>query len=215
MSDEVVLSYHDSLLHRSDVELLRGTGWLNDRLIGFWFEYLEKDLFISRHSPESVCLISPEVAQFVKLGTAQDASLFLEPLDLKSKSLILLPVNDLDSLDSAGGSHWSLLVYHASDQQFYDFDSSNQSNLQSSKKIVPKLGLPVARKNAIFSVKCTQQQNSWDCGIFTCCHAELVMEHHPNSFKLLPVLDHEIARDQRNRMLKIISQLSSMKEAKW
>lgn len=37
-SDEVVLSFHDSLLRRSDVELLRGCGWLNDRLIGFYFE---------------------------------------------------------------------------------------------------------------------------------------------------------------------------------
>ena len=36
--EEVVLSFGDSLLRRSDVELLRGCGWLNDRLIGFYFE---------------------------------------------------------------------------------------------------------------------------------------------------------------------------------
>ena len=36
--EEVILSFHDSLLRRSDVELLRGRGWLNDRLIGFYFE---------------------------------------------------------------------------------------------------------------------------------------------------------------------------------
>lgn len=37
-SEEVVLSFRDSLLRRSDVELLQNCGWLNDRLIGFYFE---------------------------------------------------------------------------------------------------------------------------------------------------------------------------------
>lgn len=37
-SEEVVLSFHDSLLRRSDVALLQNCGWLNDRLIGFYFE---------------------------------------------------------------------------------------------------------------------------------------------------------------------------------
>lgn len=35
---KVVLSFHDSLLHSSDVALLQSCGWLNDRLIGFYFE---------------------------------------------------------------------------------------------------------------------------------------------------------------------------------
>ena len=36
--DEVILSFHDSLLRRSDVELLQEGRWLNDKLIGFMFE---------------------------------------------------------------------------------------------------------------------------------------------------------------------------------
>ena len=36
--ERVALSFHDSLLRRCDVELLRDSGWLNDRLIGFYFE---------------------------------------------------------------------------------------------------------------------------------------------------------------------------------
>ena len=37
-ADEIVLSFHDSLLRRSDVSLLTDCGWLNDRVIGFYFE---------------------------------------------------------------------------------------------------------------------------------------------------------------------------------
>jgi len=36
--DTTVLSFHDSLLRQSDVALLDGTEWLNDKLIGFYFE---------------------------------------------------------------------------------------------------------------------------------------------------------------------------------
>ena len=36
--EEIVLSFHDSLLRRSDVALLQDCAWLNDRIIGFYFE---------------------------------------------------------------------------------------------------------------------------------------------------------------------------------
>ena len=36
--DEIVLSFYDSLLKKSDVELLNEGQWLNDRMIGFVFE---------------------------------------------------------------------------------------------------------------------------------------------------------------------------------
>ena len=65
MSDPVVISYHDSLLRESDLELLGGRNWLNDALIAFWFEYLQRNL----HSEQSKLLcISPEVTQLLKLG---------------------------------------------------------------------------------------------------------------------------------------------------
>lgn len=38
LADETVLSFHDSLLKRSDVALLEGGQWLNDKIIGFYFE---------------------------------------------------------------------------------------------------------------------------------------------------------------------------------
>lgn len=44
-NNPVVLSYHESLLRRSDVDLLRGPNWLNDTIISFYFEYLEIDRF--------------------------------------------------------------------------------------------------------------------------------------------------------------------------
>ena len=36
--DEIVLNFNDSLLRKSDVDLLGGPCWINDNLIGFTFE---------------------------------------------------------------------------------------------------------------------------------------------------------------------------------
>jgi Ulp1 family protease len=55
MADRVVLDYNNSLLKESDIKLLQGSNWLNDTLIGFWFEYLEHEVF----NDKSLCLISP------------------------------------------------------------------------------------------------------------------------------------------------------------
>ena len=78
MSNNIVLNYYNSLLRQSDMDLLRGRDWLNDQLIGFWFEYLENDVFKTRS--ESFCLVSPEVSHFIKLGSPDETQLIVEPL---------------------------------------------------------------------------------------------------------------------------------------
>ena len=93
MSDDIVLSYHNSLLRKSDVKLLNNPNWFNDQLIGFWFEFLEQNV-----ANDSICLISPEVAHFIKLtGSPEEAAVFVAPLNLSSRTLTLLPVNDATS----------------------------------------------------------------------------------------------------------------------
>ena len=36
--DAIILSFNDSLIHKSDVDLLDGPYWINDTIIGFCFE---------------------------------------------------------------------------------------------------------------------------------------------------------------------------------
>jgi sentrin-specific protease 8 len=44
--EKIILSYHDSCLYQSDLDILKcDSGWLNDRIISFYFEYLQKDVF--------------------------------------------------------------------------------------------------------------------------------------------------------------------------
>lgn len=44
--DKLILSYQDACLYESDLAILRSeTAWLNDRIISFYFEYLNREVF--------------------------------------------------------------------------------------------------------------------------------------------------------------------------
>ena len=51
------------------------------------------------------------MSQFLKLVDDQEVSCFVEPLELQSKEIIILAVNNATDPSQPGGSHWSLLVY--------------------------------------------------------------------------------------------------------
>lgn len=197
--DDVLVNYHNSLLRRSDVNLLRNAHWLNDQVIGFWFEYLENSIM-----DNSVCLVCPEVSQFIKLGSPSDTPIFVDPLNLSLRSLVLFPVNDSMFLDHPGGSHWSLLVYDGLVKKYYHLDSLSGANLGHAKKIANNLHLPYEE---VVELKCTQQENSYDCGVFVCSNAENVIRHclvNKGMLISLSILDSAFMNKQRSHMLQVV-----------
>jgi hypothetical protein len=55
MSDATVVSLGDALVRESDLNLLSGPYWLNDRIISFFFEYLHQvPIRLIPSSPEKV-----------------------------------------------------------------------------------------------------------------------------------------------------------------
>lgn len=205
MADEICLNYHNSLLRKSDVDLLQEGKWLNDKVIGFWFEYLEHDIYTDDNS---VCLIGPEVSQFIKLGSPEESVLFTEPLNLRDKLFILLPINDSVSFDSPGGSHWSLLVYSKPEDRYYHFDSMGGSNSDHAKRAARNMQISNGR---VIETKCAQQHNSYDCGVYVCCFTEHILRHctaEKKPLSSLPVLVPD-ARNHRKKMAELISTLST------
>lgn len=46
MDNKIILSFHDSIIYQSDLKIIKSsTEWLNDRIITFYFEYLQKEIF--------------------------------------------------------------------------------------------------------------------------------------------------------------------------
>lgn len=76
---DIVLNYGDSLLRTSEIEILKSNCWLNDVLIGFYFEYLDNQKSPLEGSPQ-MTFYPPGISQIVKLAC--------DPAELPSKTQI-------------------------------------------------------------------------------------------------------------------------------
>ena len=159
-SDPVYLSYGDSVLRMSDLAILQSNQWLNDRIIGFYCEYCQVDKFREK----GICFIAPEVTQCLKLMDGQELSIILEPLDLDTKRQLLFPLNNNQDPGSAGGSHWSLLVFSMVTKTFHHLDSSEGFNDAEAKKFSSKLSQYFKVTPKLIRTNVTQQSNGWACG---------------------------------------------------
>ena len=207
MGDRIVLSYHDSLVRESDMELLTGRHWLNDNLIAFWMEYIQRSLFPDQ---TRVLCISPEVTQLLKLGDQAEINIFLDPLEANFKDYILLPVNDNMSTVASGGSHWSLLVFSRLDSKWYHYDSQRGSNYRDARCLVQRINRYLEREAVLVDATCTQQDNSYDCGAFVMLNAQ----HAANAANKRAVLGTNClpryhANEMRLILKDIITQLKS------
>ena len=80
-------------------------------------------------------------------GNFDSKKALLSSLELDKKSIVLISINDNDSVE-AGGSHWSLLAWVKSEKKFYHFDSwgnapSKSAALQTANKISAAIGSPM------------------------------------------------------------------------
>lgn len=210
--DPVVVSLGDTLLRESDVRLLSGPFWVNDRLIGFYFEYLHQNKF---DGMDKLCFISPEVSQFLKLVSPAEIPIFLEPLSLEEKETILMAVNNAMDPESPGGSHWSLLVFTRQAKEFFHLDSSPGLNEDHARKLAKKVHEFLIKKLPKFSFRFTavdvlKQNNGYDCGIHTMTHAEESTRHflvYGNALGLDDILP-EVVKSKRSEVLALIDELA-------
>ncbi|XP_028160173.1 sentrin-specific protease 8 [Ostrinia furnacalis] len=206
----VVLSFHEILLHRSDVELLDGPYWLNDTIISFYFEYLERILF---SGASELLFVSPEVTQCIKMVETNEIKTFLEPLDINRKRFVFFALNDNDSPDTAGGSHWSLLVYSKPESCFYHLDSSSGSNHNVAWEFASHLITYFSKGEAVNFVdkECLQQSNGYDCGIHVICNTERLADcaHKHGHIGTCDMLVKINPSAKRKEIINIIHNLSN------
>lgn len=174
--NEIVLSYYDCLLRTSDVALLQGSHWLNDVIIGFYFEYLDNTF--NKIEKKELYFISPELTQLLKMTDPSQYNVFLDPLNISECKYIFFPLNNCDRKDAAGGSHWSLLVFCKQDKTCYHFDSSrgyNSSIASKFAKNVMSCLLDKDESNKKFvDMDSPQQDNGYDCGVYVLCLADVI-----------------------------------------
>jgi len=223
-----VLSYGDYILREFDVALLKGKDWLNDTLIGFYFEYLSNSALKSEqfdkqtgdkdNSERRGCqFVGPEVTQLLKLISKEEVSIVLEAViqGMDSKDFTLFPVNDSNSKihnGHVGGSHWSLLIYSKADKAFVHFDSVQKANDSDAKLIVSKLSSFTAAAPFSNHPSCGRQENGYDCGCHVLRNAELISEFVAGRGTSImctscPTSSPEEAAEMRPKLVALINKL--------
>lgn len=203
----LALSFQDCCIYLSDVDLLKGPHWLNDQIISFYFEYLEKEIY--EEYADRFLFVSPEVTQCIKFSP-EDVAMFLEPLHAHEKDFLFFALNDNQQVERAGGSHWSLLVFSRPENCFFHYDSSYGSNSLHKNLLVNilmrALQVPHARSK---EASCLQQFNSYDCGIHVLCQVDVLCQTaiRYGEIESAPNVPYEVIKGKRNELLNTIIDL--------
>jgi len=177
--DSMYLTYHDTTLHQSDLDILSNSSWwLTDRIIAFWFEYLTHELF--KDFENNFLFMDPNMIFMIRFSeSTEDLKDCMAPLKVGEKSMIFMPINDNNKIDSAGGSHWALLVFKRETGEFDYYDSSHLHNAKSARAIATKILPLLVEDESQVQLKLVerhtpQQTNGYDCGLYVCTLSEYV-----------------------------------------
>ncbi|KAJ4870577.1 NEDD8-specific protease 1 [Raphanus sativus] len=173
--DDKILSYNDVVLRRSDLDILNGPNFLNDRIIEFYLSYLS-----TVHTSSAISLIPPSIAFWISnCPDTESLKDFIKPLRLLESDLLIFPVNDNTNVELAeGGLHWSLLVYHREANSFFHHDSLMGLNKWSAKQLFEAVSPFVSDGDAMYR-ECSdtpQQKNRYDCGVYLLAIARVICE---------------------------------------
>ncbi|KNC96532.1 uncharacterized protein SPPG_08120 [Spizellomyces punctatus DAOM BR117] len=181
-----ILEWHDIILYPEDVALLDDGQWLNDAIISFHYEWMERELF--KNDPAVLFMRPTMVALVSQSAEPVDALKGVLPPNLNERAFVWMPINDGSGL-KGGGSHWSLLVWHAGGNTFYYFDSLKGANVefarQTAERITPLLKQEGQTAPGFEIVNTPQQTNGYDCGIYVCSLTGYIGGHH-----LLPAVNN-------------------------
>ncbi|XP_062182501.1 NEDD8-specific protease 1-like [Phragmites australis] len=171
-SEERVLSHGDVVLIRSDLAILRGPRFINDRIIAFYFAHLS--------SVDDLLLLPPSIPYL--LANLPDPASVADPLRLASRRLVLLPVNDNPDVSlPEGGSHWTLLVLDNTNPcgpRFVHHDSLRGApNLPVARRLADALRpllLSSSRTVPLVEGPTPRQPNGYDCGVYVMAVARAI-----------------------------------------
>ena len=161
-------------IYNEDITSLDDGKWITDPVIALWFQDIQEEVCVKH--PE-ILFIPPSVTLLLKEGFTDDFNVILDPLNIWQKKYIFMPVNNWKATSKGEGTHWSLLMYTIKENMWYYYDSLKKLNLKEARYLVGRVQdyLRPGSTPKITEAICSQQQNNYDCGVFTMAYTnELV-----------------------------------------
>ena len=173
-SGNVFLTYFDSTLYSSDVNLFDDGNWLNDHAILFAYEHFQHVQF--ENSGTDLLFVHPANTMLLQYGDNEDLNDLSSSLKLRNRKLVFIPVNNNSNGLVTNGSHWSLIAYQSSTNTFVHFDSMGASSMnhKAAKDIVKNLTSSVFHGANYANGNTPPQKNGFDCGMYVLCISEIL-----------------------------------------
>ena len=176
-----LFSYNDADIYDRDLALFNPHQWLNDSCINFCFRHIENDIK-ELDKDETILLFDPSVTAFLRLQCEdpEDYKQLAEGIKLTQRKWLIIPITDQQSFEIAS-THWSLLVINVIGGQMLHFDTAGSYNTSSAndtrlqiKNLFQSTFQYFKSVQIIKKVKCPQQQNGYDCGVYCILFAEII-----------------------------------------
>ena len=197
-------------LKERDVETIKEGKWLNDKVLSFAFEEMQR-----KHSSkdEKIIFVNPVITQLIKVSTDEkDIKGAIDDIGLRKADWLFFPVND-NHTDKEGGTHWSLLLYSQNENTFYHFDPICGMNDESVTMLIKKLIDSGKKIPEVKYVICPRQRNSYDCGPYTLMFAEKIVENIEAGREISKIRDCD-AREYKIKLRKKIEDKTKKKGEK-
>ncbi|KAL0097821.1 hypothetical protein J3Q64DRAFT_1694223 [Phycomyces blakesleeanus] len=165
MTCNTLLHFHDVIIREDDFCTLDEHNWLNDTILEFHMEYLERTFVTSE---TSIQLLRPAIVQLITHTHDPRQIISALPPRLNEQNAIFIPVNDGRPSAANSGSHWSLLVFLRPSCAFYYYDSMRYSNIQEARHTARQMALllGLTKKPEFIPTSTPQQNNGADCGVY-------------------------------------------------
>ncbi|KAJ0987705.1 hypothetical protein J5N97_006061 [Dioscorea zingiberensis] len=165
MADDKILSYNDVVLRRSDLDILRGPHYINDRIIEFYWSYLSTSV------TDRVLLVPPSISFWIaNCLDYQSRVEAVKPLNFPARDLVVFTVNDSSDVTQAGGgTHWSLLVYVRGMNAVVHHDSYSPMNRIQARVFFNAVNEFLGDGSAgvkFIEGYTPKQRNEYDCGLY-------------------------------------------------
>ncbi|KAK9883795.1 hypothetical protein WA026_001990 [Henosepilachna vigintioctopunctata] len=202
-NSDTSLNFGDTRVTGSDIRLLSNDAWISLKLVAFYFEYLNSRVFTSYQC--TVC-ISPEIAGLILITPPKELDVFLEPLEIQQKDLIIFPI--LDNSESEDRAHWSLLVFSKWDNAIFHFDSQAGHNANQASLMAEKLRAYFNTPSSVTvqEVDCIQQKRLQDSGPHMLANAEQVISYavKARTVNNCPKITEKLVQSFRQKMIRLI-----------
>ncbi|CAO3687308.1 hypothetical protein G6F70_002391 [Rhizopus microsporus] len=174
--DKLILSYHDVVIRQSDLKTLEPGQWLNDTMLSFHMEFLERT-FVPKEA--NYLFLRPGMVQLITFieGDVTQLEAVL-PSNMDKYEAVFMPINDGQPSAAYSGTHWSLMVFIRGTNSFYYYDTLRFNNLRDAeltcKRIQPLLKLD--KPAQFIPSSAPQQDNGSDCGLYVIAMIDYILE---------------------------------------